>query len=237
MESQKPLIDSPPSYDDIGIVDRNKFIKKVYSILYIQLLFTIGTCSLFIYNENIKTFIQGKSGQPMFITCIVFQLVLMIVLACTNIHRKKPWNYILLSLFTAFLSYTLGVTSSYYNTDSLLLAGGATSVVTLGLTLYAFQTKYDFTSFGPYLLSLLLVLIFAGIMSSFIKSSIYNLIYSSIGAILFSFYIIYDTQLIIGGKHKKYQFSEDEFVFAALTLYLDIVNLFLFLLNIISNKN
>lgn len=45
-----------------------------------------------------------------------------------------------------------------------------------------------------------------------------------------------DTQLIIGGKHAKFQFSVDDYVFAALNLYLDIINLFLFILQIINNR-
>ena len=61
---------------------------------------------------------------------------------------------------------------------------------------------------------------------------VYNIIYSSLGAIIFSFYIVYDTQLIIGGKHKKYQYNQDEYIFAALNLYLDIINLFLYILDL-----
>lgn len=61
------------------------------------------------------------------------------------------------------------------------------------------------------------------------------LVYSSIGALLFSFYIIYDTQLMMGGKH-KYSIHPDEYIFAALSLYIDIINLFLFILSIITGN-
>ena len=227
-----PLL--PPAYDET-FSDRNKFIRKVYSILYVQLLVTIGFCALFVSVDSIKEYVQGPSGQAMFITSIIFQFVIMFVLICTNLHRRKPHNLVLLSLFTIFLSYTLGVTSSYYDTKVLLYAGGLTFIVTIGLTLFAFQTKYDFTGAGPYLLSLLLVLIFMGIMTIFIKNDIYNIIYSAIGALIFSFYIIFDTQLIIGGKH-KYQFDEEDYVFAALSLYLDIINLFLFILQLLNGR-
>ena len=81
----------------------------------------------------------------------------------------------------------------------------------------------------PYIL---LILVFMGILSLFIKNQIYNIIYSSVGALLFSFCIVYDTQLIIGGKH-KYSYDVNDHVFAALSLYLDIINLFTYLLRII----
>ena len=55
--------------------------------------------------------------------------------------------------------------------------------------------------------------------------------YSAVGAVIFSLYIVYDTQLMLGGKH-KHALSPEEYIFAALNLYLDIVNLFLYILAI-----
>lgn len=233
MESHHKLLDSPPEYNEIIGEDRNTFIKKVYTILYLQIMVTIGICSLFVYNDSIKEFMQNSNGgQALLTTSLIFQFVLMIVLVCTNIHRKYPWNYIVLCFFTIFLSITLGTVSSYYDTNALLMASGSTALITIGLTLFAFQTKYDFSGYGPYLLCFLLVLVFMGFMAIFIKNKIYNIIYSSIGALLFSFFIVYDTQLIIGGKH-KYSYDINDHVFAALSLYLDIVNLFVYLLDLI----
>lgn len=56
--------------------------------------------------------------------------------------------------------------------------------------------------------------------------------YGSIGALIFSLYIVYDTQLMMGGKH-KYALSPEEYIFAALNLYLDIINLFRYILLIV----
>lgn len=47
-------------------------------------------------------------------------------------------------------------------------------------------------------------------------------------------YLVFDTQLIVGGKHRKYEVSPEEYIFAALNLYLDIVGLFLLLLQLIA---
>ena len=55
--------------------------------------------------------------------------------------------------------------------------------------------------------------------------------YGAAGALVFSLYLVYDTQLMLGGKH-KYALSPEEYIFAALNLYLDIINLFLYLLSI-----
>ena len=59
-----------------------------------------------------------------------------------------------------------------------------------------------------------------------------NIGYSAVGCLIFSLYLIYDTQIMLGGKH-KYSLSPEEYIFAALNLYLDIINLFLYILRII----
>lgn len=61
-----------------------------------------------------------------------------------------------------------------------------------------------------------------------------NIVYSSLGALLFSFYLVFDIQLMLGGKH-KYSISPEEYVFAALNIYLDVINLFTYILSIIGS--
>ena len=56
--------------------------------------------------------------------------------------------------------------------------------------------------------------------------------YGSAGALIFSLYIVYDTQLMMGGKH-KYSLDPEEYIFASLNLYLDIINLFMYILMIV----
>ena len=58
--------------------------------------------------------------------------------------------------------------------------------------------------------------------------------FSGIGVAFASLYIIYDTQLIVGGKHKRcMQLSIEEYVYAAMILYVDIIRLFLYVLRIL----
>ena len=52
------------------------------------------------------------------------------------------------------------------------------------------------------------------------------MVYGGIGALIFSVYLVYDTQMMMGGGH-KYSISPEEYIFAAVALYLDIINLFI----------
>jgi len=89
---------------------------------------------------------------------------------------------------------------------------------------------------GGVLLAVLVVFILFGFIAAFFpKSRTLNLVYAAIGAIIFSMYIVYDTQIMVGGKH-KYSLSPEEYVFGALNLYLDIINLFMYILSIIGNS-
>lgn len=83
---------------------------------------------------------------------------------------------------------------------------------------------------------MLVCFVLFGLIAAFFPASrTVNLVYAGIGTIIFSLYIVYDTQLMVGGSH-KYSLSPEEYVFASLNLYLDIVNLFMYILSIIGNS-
>jgi len=81
----------------------------------------------------------------------------------------------------------------------------------------------------------ILVLLIFGLLAIIIQNKILDLVYASLGALVFSCYIVFDTQMMLGGKH-KYSISPEEYIFAALNLYLDIVNLFLYILAIVGGS-
>lgn len=83
---------------------------------------------------------------------------------------------------------------------------------------------------------LMVLLVGAGIVGIFWRNEFFHFLMACGGALIFSMYIVYDTQMMMGGSH-KYSISPEEYVFAALNLYLDIINLFLYLLKIIRYLN
>merc|ERR1712182_6023 len=110
----------------------------------------------------------------------------------------------------------------------------------VGLTVYAVRTSADFTDKGGYVLAGLLGLLVTALLASFIPG-MYG-IYAGIGAMLFGFIIVYDTQLIFGRatpfsdsapQRRTFEYTIDMYAFAAYNLYLDYVNLFLYLLQFV----
>merc|ERR1719464_2608381 len=126
------------------------------------------------------------------------------------------------------MGVSVGFTSAMYTWQSVVLAAGITVGIFFALTVYAWTTTTDFTGFGPYLFVTITSLCMFGFALSIMG---YNLV----GVILFSFFIVYDTQLIVGGSHKV-QFGIDDYCFAALNIYLDIINLFLEILSLLGDR-
>ena len=225
------LLDSGEAFSEASV--RRGFMRKVYSILSLQILVTVGVAGLF-FIEPIKLYAQQNSWL-MFIAFIPIIICMIVFSCCHQVRRQSPGNLICLGIFTVAEGFMIGCATTVYKADEVLMAMGITVVVVLGLTVFALQTKIDFTAMGGILLVAVLCLMMFGLFALFFPyNPIVNIVYASIGAFIFGCYIVFDTQLMMGGKH-KYAIDPEEYIFASLNLYLDIINLFLYILQIIGN--
>ncbi|KAM8913209.1 fas apoptotic inhibitory molecule 2b isoform 3-T3 [Spinachia spinachia] len=219
-------------FDDRNI--RRTFIRKVYAILMVQLLVTVAIVALFSFCAPVRFFIQTHPGLYM-ASYLVFFATYIALSCCGELRRQFPWNIILLVLFTLSMASMMGFMSSFYNTKSVVLCLGITAVVCLSVTIFSFQSKIDVTSCQGVLFSLCMVMLLCSITFSIVVPFGYvpwlHAAYAALGAILFTLFLAFDTQLLLGNK--RYSLSPEEYVFATLSLYLDIVYLFSFLLQIV----
>ena len=214
---------------------RNGFIRKVYGILAVQLFFTFGGTVLMSIPRfglaadapanPIFTALYGTAmGLGLMIGATVLSFGFLLAIACCpKVRRTYPTNYVVLSLFTICQTITLGIYASYFQTASVAVCMGLTAGIVTVLTIYACTTKRDFTAMGGSLVCVLFVFVMAGwLMPLFYfvpgLGKVVHVAYACVGALIFSLYIVYDTQLIVGGTH-KHSYSTDEYVFAALNLY------------------
>lgn len=196
------------------------FIRKVYSLVFMQLLVTTIIGFTLMFWQNGHAFVHENEWLLM-----VAFLGSIVTLIALHIKRKDtPTNYILLSIFTVVQAYSVGVVVTFFEGIVVLQALLLTVAVLGGLTLYTFQTKRDFSSFGVILFSGLCVLLVAGIIRIFFINTVFEIIISVFGALLFALFIVYDTQNIM------LRVSPEEYIMATIELYLDIVNLFLYIL-------
>lgn len=200
-----------------SVEDRSAFISKVYTTLAISLVLTaIGAY-------------QGLTlPYSWYWPLIIANFVLM--LACQFLHRSYPLNIILLGLFTWVMGLTLGpVLASYISIgagEAIPFAAGSTAVVFGGLSAYAHFSKKDFSFLGGFLFMAIISMVVFSLVTMIFNIQFNQMIYSGLGVLVFSGYVLYDTSNLI----RRYQ--SDQYVAATIALFLDIVNLFLFLLRL-----
>ncbi|XP_061090372.1 transmembrane BAX inhibitor motif containing 1a isoform X1 [Conger conger] len=213
---------------------RHAFIRKVYLILAAQLLVTVGIVAVFTFVHEVRVFVI-RYPAVYWASFAVYFVTHMVLVCCQGPRRRYPWNLILLAIYTLALSYMTGTISSYYETKAVFLALGITVVVCVIVTVFCFQTKVDFTSCGGLFSILGIVVFVTGIITAIVLSFKYipwlHMVYASIGAIAFTLFLAYHTQLLIGNR--KHSISPEEYVFGALSIYSDIIQIFMFLLQII----
>lgn len=204
---------------------RQAFVRKVYGVLACQLGLT-GIVSAIFTTQNAAPWIA--QNQWSFFVPLFGAMITMFLL-----HWKRqshPLNVILLALFTALESVGIGAIVSFYDQRIVLQALGITTIVFLGLTFFTFQSKWDFSNMGTYLFGALLVFFITGLFSIFFPfNRTIDAIYAGFGCIIFSGYILFDTWLIAE------RVSPDDWVVACVALYLDVINLFLNILRLLSD--
>uniref|UniRef100_A0A1D1XHK6 Putative membrane protein C576.04 n=1 Tax=Anthurium amnicola TaxID=1678845 RepID=A0A1D1XHK6_9ARAE len=209
---------------DIGI--RMAFVRKVYSILATQLFLTMVMGAVFMYNESAKQWVQSNRWAVWVSMISTFVLLFALIWK----RRSYPTNYVLLSLFTFVEAYAIGVTVTYFAKELVLQALIITFGIFVALTLFTLQTQWDFSGLFPFLYGALWLIVILGFVQIFIRfSSTFDLILATGIAIVFCGFIIYDTYNIM------HRLSPEEYVMAAVELYLDLLNLFLAILRILND--
>jgi len=217
---------------------RSGFIVKVYGILTAQLILTAAVASPFVASPGLKAWVK-INGLPLVIgVCILnilFLCFMMCPCGCEKNMRTFPINYLLLGGFTITEGFLVGVICAGYTVASVLFAVAATAVLVFSLTMFAIYTKSDFTGMGVYLFAAMMCLMIFSFFCIFLPFPIMHKIVCCFGILLFSFFLIYDTQMVMGKG--ELAIGIDDYVFAALQLYIDIIQLFLYILQLFGSRD
>ncbi|KAH8107964.1 UPF0005-domain-containing protein [Cristinia sonorae] len=205
---------------------RLAFVRKVYSILFVQILATCIVAGVVSQSPSLVSWVQTNIWAfyvPLFSTLISLGVLYWK-------RHSHPINLVFLGVFTLLEAWTLGFMTAFFDNSIVLLALLITLGVFLGLTLFTFQSKYDFDGMGPWLFGGLMALCMTGVVGIFVPfGHTMELIYAAGGCLLFSGYIVYDTHVI------NKRLSPDEYIMAAISLYLDFINLFINILRLLNN--
>jgi uncharacterized protein len=213
------------------------FMYRVYAWMAFGLALTGVTAYLIFANQPIfKTVI---SNPFIFFGLMIAQIVAVILLV-SLIQKMNfataAFTFIVYSILTGI---TFSTIFAAYELGSIYLVFGITMGMFAFMALYGFVTKTDLTKLGNILLMALFGLIIGMVVNIFMKSSTFDFYLSALGVIIFTGLIAYDVQKIKQmGNWLLHQGQDVQRValLGALTLYLDFINLFLNLLNLLGKR-
>ena len=210
---------------------------KVYNWMGLALLIT-GIVSYF--TATTPGLIQTIVGSKIIFYGLIIAELLLVIYLSRAINKMSQSTAI-----TAFLIYSVlnGLTMSVifliYTSSSI----STTFLVTAGtfgaMSLYGYTTKRDLTSIGNLAFMALIGIIIASVVNFFLKSEMMYWIITYLGVAIFVGLTAYDTQKLkqIGSQGFSDQESMEKLsIMGALTLYLDFINMFLFLLRILGDR-
>ncbi|CAD8108355.1 unnamed protein product [Paramecium sonneborni] len=242
-------LNNPYETDYKGLVSsanstiRAGFIAKVYAIMSFQLAITFLLILASYYFQNVRNLIivinpESVQYTPFTIFCFFIALVVEIaIFCCRKVSRRVPLNYILLIIFTLCFSTLVAAPCIVCfqllsnGVQLVIIAAAITLIITVLLTTYAWQTKTDYSASGQFCFILSISLLMMCIIGLFIRNIWFQLFICTVSIIIYGGYIIYDTQLIVG-NHSNY-LTVDDYIIGAMLLYIDIVILFLRILEIL----
>ena len=218
MKTETQVIDlSKSEYGASAIPDTTRVIRNTYQLLALS--------------TGVAAVGAGVSVLAGFgpLVGIVFTLLGLVPLFLLHKKRDTAAAVPLMLTFTGLSGLGLGPTLSHYinmpgGSSTVMTAAVLTSAVTLALTAYVHKTGKDFSRMGGFLFAGLVVVILASIAAIFVPAM--QAAVSAVAALLFSGFILYDTSRLVRGE-------EDNYVMAAVSMYLNVLNLFLSILQLL----
>ncbi len=213
-----------PTAAQASLSERLGFIRKVYTIFFVGILFAVGGAAL------------GFVFPPLMIAVAQHPFIALIVMMGGVIGAQAVRHVpgINLLAFFGFTTLTGAIISpllyiiSGTNPGSILQAGLLTIGIFGGLTAYVFISKRDFSFMRGMVMTGLIVVFLAGLLNIFIASSALSFAVAAAALLLFSGFVLYDTSNIIR------RYPTNEYIAGAMSLYLDAFNIFLALLRILN---
>lgn len=217
------------------------FISNVFSWMGIALAITAFTAWYFASNKNLMDLLYikqvGMTGFGWFVMLAPLGFVLLMGMGFQRFSAQT------LTLFFVIFAILIGMSLSFilliYTAASVFQTFAITSAMFILMAFIGYTTKTDLTKFGSLLMMGVFGIIIASVVNWFLKSTQLEWIISFIGVIVFTGLIAYDVQKLkrIGaGVEYGTETTKKLTIMGALSLYLDFINLFLFLLRFLGNR-
>ena len=233
----EPDLGMPEMVHDL-MWDKNKFMVRVFDLMTIALGIT-ATVSYFLSESS---FLPWMNHHPNFVIGLLIVKLLLVHGLAATAHRLSP-----AVATSAFFLYAVmnGIVLSpifqIYTNGSIVSAFTSATIVFLTMSCYGYSTKKDLTSVGSLALMALIGVIIALVVNAFLQHPLVDMLLSIVVVCVFVCLVAVDAQKIkkigeqLGGAGNHESFTGLAII-GALELYLDFINLFIYILKLFGNK-
>lgn len=206
--------------------ERATLVRRTYTLVLVSVIVTMAGATFGLSQPRLLLF----AAQHPFIMLLISLAPLLLA---TRKKAEFPMNIGLVLLFNFVMGVSIAPALFFYGRQQPGLIGKA-AVLTLGafgiLTLYSFVSRRDFSAWGSFLIVGVWVLIATSILNFFIGNQTANLWMAGVAVLIFSGLLVYDTWRL------RNHYGPDEYVGAAVQIYLDLLNMFMAILRILGNR-
>ncbi len=205
--------------------ERATLVRRTYGLVFLSVIVTIfGTAFAFTQ----AALLEGVAQHPFITFICMFAPLIM----SQRYAREYPKNLIFTFLFTFIEGIYIApfLLMAERNAPGVVSEAAVLTFAAFGvLSLYAMLSRRDFSAWGSFFMVGLVVLIVASILNMFVGSASGGLWIAGVGVLIFSGLLVFDTWRLL----KSGQYGQDDYVLAAVAIYLDLLNMFLLILNLL----
>lgn len=240
-----PMPENPMTPELVRQETLGKYTAKTFGLMFLGLMVTFGIA--FYLSNTVSGWIlmyRALTAVPyLHMIILVAELVVVIAMSAMLQKMSPTMAAVCFFIYAVLTGLTFGIIFTAYDVGTLALIFGFTALYFGGMAVFGFVTKVDLSRIRNLLLGGLIALIVVNLLMLFIPGlQVLDRVLCTIGVVIFLAYTAYDTQKL---KAYYYGFQGDDAmlkkasIISALELYLDFINLFLYLLRLFgkSNKN
>jgi FtsH-binding integral membrane protein len=223
------------SYPLAGEIDLQAILRQVYTWMVLGMLITAGVAYV-----TVSTSLINLAANPIIlIVAIIAEFALVLVISRGLNRLSAGTATLLFMLYAALNGFTLSMVLLAFTFGSVFLAFASTAALFGVMSVIGYTTKVDLSKMGTYLMMGVIGLVIAMVINMFVGSSLLDTIISLAGVLIFTALTAYDTQRI-GRMAAQMSMNGDAAlkfgIFGALKLYLDFINMFLFVLRLTGRR-
>ena len=223
------------SYPLGGEIDLQAIMRQVYTWMVLGMLIT----TVVAYVTASTSLINLATNPIILLIAVLAEFGLVLVISRGLNRLSSGTATMLFMLYAALNGFTLSMLLLAFSIASVFLAFAATAALFGVMSVIGYTTRVDLSKLGTYLMMAVIGLIIAMVINLFLSSSLLDTLISMAGVLIFTALTAYDTQRI-GRMAAQMSMNGDAAlkfgIFGALKLYLDFINMFLFVLRLTGRR-